>query len=51
MSTILILNSVSSLLAAVGIGAYLQRKARRLSRERTLRTIYVTTPTRSDPRR
>jgi hypothetical protein len=51
MTTILILNAVSSLLAAVGIGAAVVRKNRRLGRETVVRPVYVTTgSTRSRPR-
>ena len=42
MTTILILNAVSSLLATVGIGAGVLRKNRRLSREMVVRPVYVT---------
>jgi hypothetical protein len=43
MTTILILNAVSSLLATVGIGAGVVRRNRRGSRETVVRPVYVVT--------
>jgi hypothetical protein len=43
MTTILILNAVSSLLATVGIGVSVVRTNRRRSREVVVRPVYVTT--------
>jgi hypothetical protein len=43
MTTILILNAVSSLIATVGIGAGVARRNRRLGRETAVRPVYVTT--------
>jgi hypothetical protein len=43
MTTILILNATSSLLATVGIGAGVIRRNRRLSRETVPHPVYVTT--------
>jgi hypothetical protein len=42
MTTILILNAVSSLLVTAGIGAGVVRRNRRLSRETAVRPVYVT---------
>jgi hypothetical protein len=51
MTTILILNATSSLLATVGLGAGVMRRNRRLSRETVLGPVYVTTgPPRPRPR-
>jgi hypothetical protein len=51
MTTILILNAVSSLLATVGIGAGVARRNRRLGRETAVRPIYLPTgSTRPRPR-
>jgi hypothetical protein len=46
MTTIFILNAVSSLLALAGIGAGVVRGSRRLSRETVVRPVYVTTASR-----
>jgi hypothetical protein len=43
MTTILILNAVSSLLAAAGLGAGVARRNRRLRRETAVRPVYVKT--------
>jgi hypothetical protein len=43
MTTILILNAVSSLLATVGIGAGVVRRNRRLNRDTMVRPVYETT--------
>jgi hypothetical protein len=44
MSTILIINAVSSLLAMAGIGGFLAREKRRASKA-AVRLVYVTTRT------
>lgn len=52
MTTILVLNAVSSLLATAGIGGYLVRKHRQARREARLQPIFVTArTTRPLPRR
>jgi hypothetical protein len=43
MTTILILNAVSSLLAAVGLGTGVARRNRRLRRETAVRPVCVRT--------
>ena len=51
MTTIIVINAVSSLLAAVGIGGFFARERRRV-RKISVRAIYVTTSARSRvPRR
>jgi hypothetical protein len=45
MTTILIINAVSSLLAAVGVGGLVVRKSRRAGREAIVQPVYVTTET------
>jgi hypothetical protein len=52
MTTILIINALSSLLAAAGIAAIVLRQARRARRETELGVLYVATDTRRQlPRR
>jgi hypothetical protein len=52
MTTILVLNAGSGLLAAVGIGGFLTWRSRRARREVMVRLLYVTTDaTRPLPRR
>jgi hypothetical protein len=52
MTTILIINAVSSLLAAAGIAAIVVLQARRARRETELSVLYITTDTRRQmPRR
>ncbi len=43
MTTILVINAVSSGLAAVGIGGFLVRKKRRVLRDAVVEPVYVTT--------
>lgn len=45
MTTILILNAVSSLLGAVGIGGFLVRKHRQVSSRAPVQPIYVSAST------
>jgi hypothetical protein len=45
MTTILVINAFSSLLATVGIGGFLAREKRRVRRRATVRPLYVTTRT------
>ena len=45
MTTILVINAVSSGLAAVGIGGFLARKKRRVLRDAVVEPVYVTTET------
>lgn len=42
MTTILILNAISSVLASAGVVGYVLRKARRAARETVARPLYVT---------
>jgi hypothetical protein len=52
MTTILVINAVSSLLAAIGIGGFLVRENRRDRRKALVQPLYVTTrTTRPLPRR
>jgi hypothetical protein len=52
MTTILIINAVSSLLAAAGIAAIVVLQTRRARRDAELRVLYVTTESRQQlPRR
>lgn len=44
MTTILTVNAVSTLLAAVGIGGYLVRADRRARRDMAVQPVYVTGP-------
>jgi hypothetical protein len=44
MTTIIVINAVSSLLAAAGIGGYLSREKRR-TRKAVVKPLYVTTRT------
>jgi hypothetical protein len=46
MTTIIVINAVSSLLAAVGIGSFLAREKRRIRRI-SVRPIYVTSSSRA----
>ena len=43
MTTILVINAVSSLLATVGAGAFLARENRRARRNAIVQPLYVTT--------
>jgi hypothetical protein len=43
MTTILVINAVSSVLATVGIGGFLVRKNRRARRSVVVQPLYVTT--------
>lgn len=42
MTTILLINAVSSLLATVGLGSIFVVRSRRLARQVTVQTLYVT---------
>jgi hypothetical protein len=50
MTTILIINAASSLLATFGIGGFLVRKHRQASRQPLVQPVFVTTET-TRPRR
>jgi hypothetical protein len=51
MTTILIINAVSSLLASFGLGGFLVRKHRQAGRRPVVQPVYVTTErTRPRPR-
>jgi hypothetical protein len=45
MSTILVINAVSSALGAVGVAGFLVRKQRRARRDAVVEPVYVTTGT------
>jgi hypothetical protein len=45
MTTILVINAVSSLLAAVGVAGFLVRQNRRVRRSAPVKPVYVTTET------
>jgi hypothetical protein len=45
MTTILVINAVSFLSAAIGIGGFLVRKNRRVRRNAAVELVYVTTRT------
>jgi len=45
MTTILLINAVSSLLAGAGVGGWFVHNKRRISRNAVVRPVYVTTGT------
>jgi hypothetical protein len=45
MTTIIVINAASTVLAAVGIGGFLARQIRRERRKAMVRPVYVTTRT------
>jgi hypothetical protein len=45
MTTILVINAVSSVLAAAGMGGLLVRKQRQIRRDTAVKPVYVTTGT------
>jgi hypothetical protein len=49
MTTILVINAISSLLATVGAGTLLARENRRVRRKAVVQPLYVTTRTATRP--
>jgi hypothetical protein len=49
MTTILIINAISSLLATVGAGAFLMRENQRARRKAMVQPLYMTTRTATRP--